>query len=47
MSPMMKMEDLKEFFLQYLSYYYDMSLLHEALGDKIDLPMLAMGAITQ
>lgn len=35
MSPMMDKEDLKEFFLKYLSYYYDISLLQETQGDHI------------
>jgi hypothetical protein len=31
MSPMMEKEELKEFFLLYLGYYYDMSMLHATL----------------
>jgi hypothetical protein len=45
--PLMDKEDLKGFFLQYLSYYYDISILQETLGDEIDLPKLTMGALTR
>ncbi|MEH7086415.1 hypothetical protein V7139_27335 [Neobacillus drentensis] len=35
MSPMMDKEDLKEYFLTYLNYYYDMSLLQENSEEEV------------
>lgn len=35
MSPMIEKEELKKYFLEYLSYYYDMSLLKGTLNENI------------
>jgi hypothetical protein len=35
MSPMLEKEDLKEYFLTYLSYYYDMSPLQENVEEEV------------
>lgn len=40
MSPMIEKDELKEYFLQFLGYYYDLSQLQDTFSEQVEETVL-------